>query len=294
MTDVERAMALSATPSEFGALAPGWFDRGVIEVTSRLPNNWFGLRLAIGLRRLVTAGLGYPDGALDVVRWGLRLRLHPRDNGCEKGLLFTPQMYETLELAELAADIARVRSRLSGFVFIDIGANVGLFSFFVAACAGPSAHILAVEPEKGNLDRLFFNLRANPGLPIRVAAVALAGEAGLLGVKPDRRDRGSTRVCARVEAGAVPVEAVTLLQLLRREGVSSVDAIKIDVEEMEDSILVPFFRDAPETLWPRLILIEDTRAAWRIDLFSLLDAKGYSAVSRSRHNVMLRRIGEHA
>jgi len=70
------------------ALAPGSFDRAVIALTSRLPDNWLGLRLAIALRRLVTMRLAYPDGALDVIRWGLRLRLHPRDNGCEKNLLF--------------------------------------------------------------------------------------------------------------------------------------------------------------------------------------------------------------
>ena len=57
------------------ALAPGSFDRAVIALTSRLPDNW-------------TMRLAYPDGALDVIRWGLRLRLHPRDNGCEKNLLF--------------------------------------------------------------------------------------------------------------------------------------------------------------------------------------------------------------
>src|SRR5262249_11769569 len=93
----------------FGCLAPGSFDRGVSALTSRLPDNWLGLRLAIVLRRLVTMRLAYPDGALDVIRWGLRLRLHPRDNGCEKNLLFTPQMYEPTERAELAAEVDRAR-----------------------------------------------------------------------------------------------------------------------------------------------------------------------------------------
>ena len=83
--------------------------------------------------------LAYPDGALDVVRWGLRLRLHPRDNGCEKNLLFTPQMYEPAERAELAAEIDRAKADRSPFVFVDIGANVGLFSFFVAARAARNA-----------------------------------------------------------------------------------------------------------------------------------------------------------
>src|SRR5580700_7185140 len=93
----------------YGTLAPGTFDRAILALTSRLPDNWLGLRLAILLRRAVTTRLDYPDGALDVERWGLRLRLHPRDNGCEKNLLFTPQMYEPTELRELGADIAQAK-----------------------------------------------------------------------------------------------------------------------------------------------------------------------------------------
>jgi FkbM family methyltransferase len=281
-------MAASIETATFGALAPGQFDRAVIALTSRLPNNWLGLRLAILLRRFVTVRLAHPDGALDVVRWGLRLRLHPRDNGCEKNLLFTPQMYETTELAELTAEIARAARRRASFVFVDIGANVGLFSFFVATCAGPSACVLAVEPEKGNLERFFFNMRANPGLPIRIVSAAVAGEAGTLAVEPDRRDRGGTRVHQSAQSGEVTVEAKTLLQLMTQEGLEWVDALKIDVEGMEDSILSSFFRDAPQRLWPRFILVEDARAVWNTDLFSLLAATGYSVASRSRQNVMLR------
>ena len=121
------------TPT-FGALAPGWLDRTVMAMTKPLPDTWAGLRLAILLRRAVTMRLAYPDGALDVERWGLRMRLHPRDNGCEKNLLFTPRMYEPEELAELEDDIARAKGRR--FTFVDIGANVGLFSLFVASRAG--------------------------------------------------------------------------------------------------------------------------------------------------------------
>src|SRR5579883_1788724 len=110
--------------ADFGALAPGWFDRAVLALTSRVPDNWLGLRLAILLRRAVTMRLPFPDGALDVERWGVRLRLHPRDNGCEKNLLFTPQMYEPTELKALAAEIAAAHGAQRCFVFIDIGANV--------------------------------------------------------------------------------------------------------------------------------------------------------------------------
>lgn len=104
--------------------------------------------------------LEHPAGALDVDRWRMRLRLHPIDNGCEKNPLFTPQMYETTELAALSREIDAARAREREFVFVDIGANVGLFSMFVAAAADTGAKIIAVEPESGNFERLLFNIQS--------------------------------------------------------------------------------------------------------------------------------------
>src|SRR5215475_14477981 len=251
MTNSRTAGLTESGTSSFGALAPGPFDRAVIALTSGLPDNWLGLRLAILLRRLVTMRLAYPDGALDVTRWGLRLRLHPRDNGCEKNLLF---------------------------------------SFFVAARAGGNARILAIEPDPENLSRLSFNMRINPGVPIRIASIALADKAGQVALDVDRRDRGGTRVRKSTGSDALTVNAQTLLRLLQEVGIDAIHAIKIDVEGAEDVILAPFFRDAPKSMWPRLILLEDARSAWTVDLFSVLASLGYSVVSRTRLNVMMRRI----
>ena len=141
--------ATSAEP--YGARGPGAFDRGVLAATASMPDNWLGTRLAIGLRRLVMMQLA-DDSGVDVERWGLRLRLHPRHNGCEKGLLFTPRLYEAPERAALAARIEAVRAGGRPFVFVDIGANVGLFSFFVASLAGSDATILAIEPDPRTSD----------------------------------------------------------------------------------------------------------------------------------------------
>jgi FkbM family methyltransferase len=211
------------------------------------------------------------------------MRLHPLDNGCEKGLLFTPQMYEAPERAALATAIVTAGRP---FVFVDVGANVGLFSLFVAATAGPDAKIIAVEPEPENLRRLRFNVTANPGLPIAVLPVALDEAPGMVAIEANYRDRGGTRTLPS-ERGTV--EALTLLEALKREGASYVDALKIDVEGAEDRILVPFFRDAPQSLWPRLVIIEDSRASWRVDLFSGFADHGYDIAARTRQNVILQR-----
>ena len=277
----------------FGALAPNPFERAIMALTSRMPDNWAGLKLAMALRRLVTMRME-TAAALDVERWRLRMRLHPRDNGCEKNLLFTPQMYEPPEREELAREIAQVSGR--PFVFVDIGANVGLFSLFVAATA-QAARILAIEPEPGNFARLAFNIAANPGLPIAPLALALGETEGTARILLNARDRGGTRMAAaatqagETRAGGVEVRCRPLVAVVTDAGLTRIDAVKIDVEGAEDKVLVPFFRDAPAALWPGLIVIEDSSAEWASDLFALLASKGYQVSSRSRQNVMLRRRG---
>jgi FkbM family methyltransferase len=283
---------MTSKSAQFGAFRPGPVDRAVIALTSALPGNRLGLRLAILLRKLVTLRLA--TGALDVQRWGLNMRLHPLDNGCEKNLLFTPQMYEPDELAELAGAIARHGSAARPFAFVDVGANVGLFSLFVAANAGPNARILAIEPEPGNFERLTFNIASNGRLPIEPMALALGDSTEDVAIALNRRDRGGTRVQTLAMADTqttVRVPCKPLLTLLNEKNVAAIDALKIDVEGMEDAVLAPFFRDAPQTLWPQLILIEDSSHEWKVDLFTVLKEKGYVASLRTKQNVVLRRNG---
>ena len=274
----------------YGARHPGLIDRAVIAVTSHLPNNWLGLRAAIGLRRIVTTRMAGNSG-MDVERWGLRMRLHPRDNGCEKGLLFTPQMYEVRERMELAAEIDKAAAAGRIFVFVDVGANVGLFSLYVASCAGAKTKILAIEPEPENMRRLRFNVTSNPGIPIRVIPLAVEANFGSVALETNRRDRGGTRTRPMDEGNqsGIEVECLPLQEVLRREGVTSIDALKIDIEGSEDRVLVPFFRNAAESLWPRFILIEDSRDSWRLDLFSVLAECGYVLAAKTKQNTMLRR-----
>jgi FkbM family methyltransferase len=275
----------------YGARAPGWFDGKVIAATSRLPDNWLGLRLAIGLRRVVTMRVG-DDTGFDVVRWGLRMRLHPCRNGCEKGALFTPQMYESRERTELFKEIDQAKALGRTFVFVDIGANVGLFSLLVASYAGANARIIAIEPEPENLQRLRFNVAANPGLPVRILPLAVAESAGKVAMEIDERDRGGTRTRALSadDAASTPtVECRSLLDILGHEEVTRIDALKIDVEGNEDLILSAFFREASRSLWPEFLIIEDAGSAWRSDLFSALAKHGYIIAARTRLNVMMRR-----
>ena len=274
-----------------GTFAPDAFARAIISTTERLPNNRFGLRIAMALRRLVIAQLR-DDRPFDVVRWGLRMRLHPRANGCEKMALFTPQMYEAPEFLALSKLIDDRRRAHRPFVFFDLGANVGLFSFFVASRTGPDGKIFAFEPEPQSARRFRFNLASNPGLPIRLSATAVGDGPDDLFLMIDHRDRGGTRaILARneIKGRIIRARCQSLLDAIDLDNVKAIDAMKIDVEGHEPQILLPFFRDAPEHLWPRMLLIEDGSSAWNTDLTSELKRRGYELTTRTRLNMIMER-----
>ena len=282
-------MTAPVDASPYGTRVPTGLDHAVLAITRSLPANWLGLRTAMPLRRIVINRLG--DGAVDTTAWGARLRLYPGHNGCEKTTLFTPQLFDVVERAALAAAIDACVARGATFRFVDIGANVGLYSLFVAARAGAHAKVLAIEPQPGIVARLAFNLAANPGLDVVVAPVALPDRDGDIALAIDARVNGGTRLTTLAGAGTSEVVRVPcrpLAAVLREHGFATIDALKIDIEGAEDLVLAPFLREAPDDLLPRLVLIEDWGDGWKVDLFGLFRERGYVEATRSRHNVVFR------
>jgi len=77
-------------------------------------------------------------------------------------------------------------------------------------------------------------------------------------INPYNLNETSMRI-VNVEGGgaaAVQASAKSLATLVREEGFTRIDAIKLDVEGAEDLVLDPFLSTAPRTLWPRLIVME--------------------------------------
>lgn len=270
--------------SPYGTYAPTGLVARIAERTQRLPDHsWRARRMAMFLRRLAISMLrGRP---LDVERYGARMRLHPYNNNCEKKVLFTPQFFDPQERALL-------KQRLSeDAVFLDIGANIGAYALFVAGFTGPRARILAVEPQPDVFDRLTFNIGQNPFGTVKAIACAVADKAGELTLFIDPRNRGesSVKIVGTHKNATVRVPAVTLLGLCRSEGIERIDAIKLDTEGAEDLILEPFLRDAPPSLRPALIILENGTDQWQIDLPSLLHSYGYRQIARTRLNLMFER-----
>lgn len=268
----------------YGTYAPSGLVARIAERTGRLTyGSWGGRRLSLLLRRIAIGLLrGRP---LDVERYGARMRLYPYNNNCEKKVLFTPQFFDPEERDLL-------RERLSpGCTFLDIGANIGAYALFVAAFSGPRARILAIEPQPDVFNRLAYNIAQNPFGSVKALACAVADKAGELTLFVDPRNRGesSLKIVGTNEGAQIRVPAVTLMGLAQSEGITRIDAMKLDVEGAEDLILEPFLREAPAGLLPKLLIIENGTDQWQIDLPALLEQHGYRRTRTTRLNLVFER-----
>ncbi|MGL4439207.1 MAG: FkbM family methyltransferase [Bosea sp. (in: a-proteobacteria)] len=262
----------------FGTYKAAGFVAWAIGRTRASTMAWWSRRFAFLIRRMAISSLkGAP---VDTETLGARMRVFPQSNICEKRVLFMPQFFDSQELAILADHIR------PGYRFIDIGANVGAYSLFVAARAGRDARVLAVEPQPGVFAKLAINISLNPFGTIKAVACAVADKAGDLTLFLDARNEGesSMRTLRSSDANAVKVPAVPLAQLLSSEGFEHVDAMKIDVEGAEDLILEPFLVPAHTSLWPRLLILEDSTSKWNMDLRSLIEHSGYKLIKQTRLN----------
>lgn len=264
----------------FGTYEPRGFAKRVLDCTRRLPKTWLGQRMSYFLRTLAIRSLkGKP---LDVEALGIKMRLFPGNNVSEKRMLFAPQYFDTVELGILSERIAEnVR-------FIDVGANVGSYALFVAARSGGGARILAIEPQPEIFDRLVFNIAQNPFGTVKAVDCAVADKLGelTLFLDPVNRGESSLKIVGSSQTEAIRVPAVPLMTLIEREGFKRIDAMKIDAEGSEDLILGPFFRDAAEELYPKLLIIEDSHTLWQFDIPELLEKKGYRLLIRTRLNLI--------
>lgn len=267
----------------FGTYAPRGIVRRLVGLARAMPDTWLGRRCMLALRRVAMRRMkGMP---VDTEALGFRMRVRPYANICEKRMLFAPSHFDPTELALLE------RAIRPGFVFLDIGANVGAYALFVASRAGPDARIVAIEPQPEIFDRLSFNIRLNAFSTVKALACAIADKAGPVTLFVDPRNAGesSVKIVTSSAAGSLRVDALTLLGLVEGEGFERVDAAKLDVEGAEDLILEPFLRSAPAALLPRLLIVEDGASRWQVDLPALLAETGYRLVTRTRLNLVFER-----
>jgi FkbM family methyltransferase len=278
------AIAMPDDGSGAGTAAPPW---GALRPTRAAELVIRGIR-----RKLVRGGMRVPlyrllariSPAYDIeADGGLKLRCRIGDNATEMRMLSRPE--------RLLTQIARITERLApGETFVDLGANVGVFSLYAAKAVGPQGCVLAIEPSPTMLERLRFNVNANGFRNVRIAPVAVGearGEA-TFHTLPDAHGSSSLHeMPGSTPQMTVPVE--TLLALLETHGIHSIDAMKVDIEGYEDRALIPFFAEAPKRLWPGRILMETLGRGkrWQRDCVAHLQDLGYAMQWQSRMDALL-------
>ncbi|MEZ5811361.1 MAG: FkbM family methyltransferase [Rhizobiaceae bacterium] len=266
----------------FGALRPGFPARAawLLATTKRLPRparKWFRKRLAVRF-----------PGPFDVEAEGVRLRAWPAENRCDRVAVGRGVLPEAPE-RRLVDPLLR-----PDMTFVDIGANVGVYSLHVSARTGGGARVLALEPHPRTFAKLARNVALNGFdriLALNLAAGPEAGEAllfsdggGNIGGASMLEGKGAARQ-------SVAVATCPLPDILRDNSINRIDLLKADVEGYEDRALMPLLDDPTlEPLWPGAVLIETVnRSLWRTDVVAALEGRGYHVAGRTEENLLLTR-----
>lgn len=215
---------------------------------------------------------------------GMKLRCYPHSSAASAVIYCR---YPEWEDNRFLLDYLR-----KGDVFLDVGANVGVFSLLAAAV--PGAEIYAFEPSSDSIPRIEENFALNHlGGRAHVVAAAVGAEPGVIRVTtgldsvniviPEGED---------VPADSGPVEEVRLTTLdteFDADVRSRVALIKMDIEGYEHLALrggSALLREAK----PALILEAHGTAA-RDQLRDVLEPLDYALCSYDPHDHSLREIG---
>lgn len=237
------------------------------------------------LRRPIKYKLTTP---LDLEIWGLKLRLLPRGNMSEQKILTAPHLFDKEEL------LAIERHLSPGSVFVDVGANAGIYSFWANRCMAGTGRILAFEPDPEMLRRLKFNIKMNFIEAITIMPFAVSDHEGIanLQVNPAQRGTNTLEESEVVREGgvrqALAVKVMPLLRGLELSKIVKIDVLKLDIEGHEPVAMRHFFSNAPASMLPGAVITEYKPETER-DIIDLMSSYGYTSRKTTKLNYIFER-----
>ena len=255
----------------FGDLRPSLLQRITLSLI-RIPPLYRGSLRPLWVR-LLNALRG---GPVDVESTFGRFRVYPTTNLVDSALLIHP-CYNNEEIDFLKGGTG------PGGSFVDVGANIGLYSVALGNFLKPGGKVVAIEPNPVCVERLRHNLALNGLESARVFDVGVGDFDGKAKLVVLRNDLAIAHIVRDDAGGDFAVRQ--LLSILEDAGLQTIDALKIDVEGFERAALEPFFRDAPRSRWPKRICMEhlhDNDA-----MAGILRECGYREVKSTRNNSLL-------
>jgi FkbM family methyltransferase len=270
----ESARAEAEPAPAYGAFAPDLLTRLLLGLARHTPLGRGGSRTLIRnfLRK-------HHNGPIDGTMFGTPVRCYLDENRCEWKAFLNPALFDPEERALVADVVAR-----PGAVFLDIGANIGVHTLAASRAAAPDARLIAFEPHPVTFGRLAFNL-------------AQCGHKGALALQVALSDKdgyamlGGEDLSLRSLVGAQDgpqVRTRPLVDCLAELGITRIDAMKIDVEGHEGAVLGPFLEAAPDSLVPKLVIIEHLGTQhWDFDCIAALQSRGMVISHKVGNNTIL-------
>ena len=256
----------------FGTHQPQPNIQHKIDRCQKLPANWLGRLMALGLRYQVMSKATMP---LDITLGQLKLRCYFADNQSESDLVFMPWRWDQLERQLL------LKLLPTDGVFIDIGAHAGLYAAIAATHLNRQGVLVAIEPNPAAYQRLCFNLKATlaerPESPrAELLQQAISGETGEVTLSVSE-DNSSAHLLPPNDSSAkqINMPCTPLMDVIESQKLSRVDVIKCDMDGAEDMALMPFLLDAPNHLLPACFIIKDHAGKWQNSLPETLQHRGY-------------------
>lgn len=248
------------------------------------PNLLQTIMISIGQKTFLKRGLfrsyyakiimSLSSGPLDVVFRGCAFRLWNERNLIEYGILLDPNYnHEDIDFL--------VNGAKNNANFVDIGSNIGLYSQPLALAA-PKGQTISIDANPLMKLRLNFNSSSSKISNINMINIAVSDKKGSGSLKIRKDDIAIVALDESIDGN---IKYSTLIEVLSINKIDKIHGLKIDIEGHEDKALVPFLLNAPKTLLPNKIVIEQpTRNQDYPGCLNAFEKLNYKLVGRSKNN----------
>lgn len=162
-------------------------------------------------------------------------------------LLFAPHLVDRRERAFLAATLH------PGGAFLDAGAYLGFYTLQLAHRVGAQGRVIAVEAHTPTAERLIASLQRNALDRVQVVRHALTANGAAVRLTLDDAHNAGSRTAR--PGGTIPSE--TMPQLMKRLEIARFDAVKMDLEGLDATVVTEALGTLPPHRWPRRWVVED-------------------------------------
>lgn len=209
-----------------------------------------------------------------IMQWdGHTVSMNPSDFGVSFELQSTGE-YEGASMEECKKNLK------PGMVFVDVGANIGLFTLTAARQVGPTGHVYAFEPGKGNCALLRKNIEQNGYKNVTVIEKAVTDKSGTCTLFESEFNPADHRIYeVSKDRKQVTIECIALDDYFKLG--ATIDMVKMDIEGAEELAIKGMERILIDSktlqliveCWPSMLTKAGTDP---LKLFQSLEQKGFA------------------